>query len=114
MVNQVLYPGLPSHPDHARAAQLLDGGFGSIITFEANCDFETTRRIVKSTKLFALAVSLGAAESLIEQPATMSHASYDATARAKAGISDSLIRLSVGLEDYDDLIADLDQALTLQ
>ncbi len=110
-VTRVLYPGLASHPDHARAAQLLDGGFGAMITFEARCDFETTRRIVKSTKLFALAVSLGAAESLIEQPATMSHASYDAAARATAGISDSLIRLSVGLEDPEDLITDLNQAL---
>lgn len=112
-VNRVLYPGLPSHPDFARASQLLDGGFGSIITFEAKCDFEATKRIVKSTKLFGLAVSLGAAESLIEQPATMSHASYDAAARAKAGITDSLIRLSVGLEAYEDLIADLDQALAV-
>jgi cystathionine gamma-lyase len=111
MVNRVLYPGLTSHLDHARATQLLDGGFGSIITFEAKCDFQATKRIVKSTKLFGLAVSLGAAESLIEQPATMSHASYDAAARAKAGITDSLIRLSVGLEAYEDLIADLDQAL---
>ncbi len=112
-VNRVLYPGLASHPDHQRATQLLDGGFGAMITFEVKCDFETTRQIVKSTKLFALAVSLGAVESLIEQPATMSHASYDAAARAKAGISDSLIRLSIGLEDSDDLIADLDHALKL-
>jgi cystathionine gamma-lyase len=112
-VTRVLYPGLNSHPDHKRAAKLLDGGFGAMITFEANCDFETTRRIVKSTKLFSLAVSLGAAESLIEQPATMSHASYDAAARATAGITDSLIRLSIGLEDTEDLMADLDQALQL-
>jgi len=110
-VKSVLYPGLESHPDHARAQQLLDGGFGAMITFEADCDFERTRKIVKSTQLFHLAVSLGAVESLIEQPATMSHASYDATARQKAGITDSLIRLSVGLEDVDDLIQDLDQAL---
>ncbi len=112
-VTRVLYPGLPSHPDHERARSLLDGGFGGIITFEAKCDFETTRRIVKSTKLFALAVSLGAVESLIEQPATMSHASYDPAARAKAGITDSLIRLSIGLEHPEDLIADLDAALTI-
>ncbi len=110
-VKSVLYPGLASHPDHSRACQLLDGGFGAMITFEANCDFEATRRIVQSTKLFHLAVSLGAVESLIEQPATMSHASYDAVARQQAGITDSLIRLSVGLEDVDDLIADLDAVL---
>ncbi len=110
-VKSVLYPGLKSHPDHERAKQLLDGGFGAMITFEADCDFETTRTIVKSTQLFRLAVSLGAVESLIEQPATMSHASYDPAARKKAGITDSLIRLSVGLEDVDDLIKDLDRAL---
>lgn len=111
-VVSVLYPGLASHPDHLRARQLLDGAFGAMITFEAKGGYERTRRIVKSTKLFHLAVSLGAVESLIEQPASMSHASYDAAARAKAGITDGLIRLSVGLEDPDDLIADLDQALS--
>lgn len=110
-VKSVLYPGLASHPNHTRAGELLDGGFGAMITFEANCDFEATKRIVKSTELFRLAVSLGAVESLIEQPATMSHASYDADARRRAGITDSLIRLSVGLEDADDLIADLDAVL---
>ncbi len=111
-VKNVLYPGLPSHPDHERASQLLDGGFGGMITLEAEGDFETTRRLVKSTRLFHLAVSLGAVESLIEQPASMSHASYDAAARAEAGITDGLIRLSVGLEHPKDLIQDLDQALT--
>ncbi len=110
-VRSVLYPGLASHPDHVRAQQLLQGGFGAMITFEADGDFETTKNIVKSTKLFHLAVSLGAVESLIEQPASMSHASYDAAARKTAGISDSLIRLSIGLEDVDDLIDDLDSAL---
>lgn len=110
-VRSVLYPGLASHPDHQRASQLLSGGFGGMITFEADGDLEQTKRIVKATKLFSLAVSLGAVESLIEQAATMSHASYDAEARKKAGISDSLIRLSIGLEHPDDLMQDLDQAL---
>ncbi len=110
-VTRVLYPGLPSHPDHGRAQSLLDGGFGGMITFEVDGDFEATKRVVKATKLFGLAVSLGAVESLIEQPASMSHASYDAEARAKAGISDGLIRISVGLEDAEDLIQDLDQAI---
>ncbi|GIW99985.1 MAG: cystathionine gamma-lyase [Pirellulaceae bacterium] len=112
-VARVLYPGLPSHPDHERAKELLDGAYGAMITFEIHGDVETTARIVKTTRLFQLAVSLGAVESLIEQPATMSHASYDAAARHEAGISDGLIRLSVGLEDPQDLIADLDQALQL-
>ena len=110
-VRSVLYPGLESHPDHQRARELLNGGFGGMITFEADCDLEQTQRIVKATKLFSLAVSLGAVESLIEQAATMSHASYDAKARREAGISDSLIRLSIGLEHPDDLMQDLDQAL---
>jgi cystathionine gamma-lyase len=111
LVNRVLYPGLASHPDHQRAASLLQDGFGAMITIETKSDFEGTRRIVKATQLFALAVSLGAAESLIEQPATMSHASYAPDARAAAGITDSLIRLSIGLEDAEDLMQDLDQAL---
>ncbi|RMF36706.1 MAG: PLP-dependent transferase [Planctomycetota bacterium] len=110
-VSRVLYPGLESHADHERAAQLLDGGFGAIVSFEARGDDQTAKRIVKSTRLFHLAVSLGAVESLIEQPASMSHASYAAEDRVKAGITDALIRLSVGLEDPQDLIADLDQAL---
>jgi cystathionine gamma-lyase len=110
-VQTVLYPGLPSHPDHERAKRLLDGDFGAMITFEAKGDFQETKRIVKSAKLFRLAVSLGAVESLIEQPASMSHASYDAQARAKAGITDGLIRLSIGLEDPQDLIDDLTEAL---
>jgi cystathionine gamma-lyase len=110
-VASVLYPGLPSHPDHQRAAALLDGAFGGMITFEVQGDFQETKRVVESTKLFHLAVSLGAVESLIEQPASMSHASYDPQDRLKAGITDSLIRLSVGLEDPEDLMQDLDQAL---
>lgn len=110
-VESVLYPGLTSHPDHERASQLLDGGFGAMITLEAEGDYETTQKIVKATRLFHLAVSLGAVESLIEQPASMSHASYDAEARKTAGITDNLIRLSVGLEHAEDLMEDLDQAL---
>ncbi len=111
LVKSVLYPGLVSHSDHARAGRLLDGDYGAMITFEVNGDYEMTRRVVQATKLFHLAVSLGSVESLIEQPASMSHASYDPQARAAAGITDGLIRLSVGLEDPLDLIDDLDQAL---
>jgi cystathionine gamma-lyase len=113
-VASVLYPGLASHPDHQRAVRLLDGAFGGMITFEVRGDFQITRRVVQATKLFHLAVSLGAVESLIEQPASMSHASYDPKDRLNAGITDGLIRLSVGLEDPEDLMNDLDQALTLE
>ena len=110
-VRRVLYPGLSTHPGHALATQQMDGAFGAMLTFEVDGDFAKTKRIAQTTKLFQLAVSLGAVESLIEQPASMSHASYDAAARAAHGISDGLIRLSVGLEDFDDLRDDLDQAL---
>jgi len=106
----VLYPGLPSHPGHDVATRQMDGGFGAMLSFELGGGFDAAKRFVESTKLFQLAVSLGAVESLIEQPASMSHASYDAADRTKHGISDGLIRLSVGLEDPEDLRDDLEQA----
>jgi cystathionine gamma-lyase len=109
-VSQVLYPGLPDHPGNDIATRQMDGAYGAMITFELKGDFDQTKQMAESTKLFHLAVSLGAVESLIEQPASMSHASYDAADRAAHGISDGLIRISVGLEDVDDLKADLDQA----
>lgn len=110
-VSRVLYPGLPEHPGHALAAKQMHGGFGAMLTFEVKGDFQKTKRVCETTKIFQLAVSLGAVESLIEQPASMSHASYDPAARAAHGITDGLIRLSVGLEAFEDLRADLDQAL---
>jgi cystathionine beta-lyase/cystathionine gamma-synthase len=110
-VDRVLYPGLPDHPGHEIARRQMVGGFGGLLSFEAKGGFAAARKIAESTKLFQLAVSLGAVESLIEQPAAMSHASYDAKDRAAHGISDSLIRLSVGLEAFDDLRDDLSQAL---
>lgn len=110
-VRRVLYPGLASHTGHAIAQRQMEGGFGAMLTFEVDGDFTKTKRVVESTELFQLAVSLGAVESLIEQPASMSHASYAPAARAKHGISDGLIRLSVGLEAFEDLRADLDRAL---
>ena len=112
-VKSVIYPALRSHAQHDLAMRQMPEGCGGMISFEINGDADATKRVCQSTKLFGLAVSLGAVESLIEQPATMSHASYDATARAKFGITDSLIRISVGLEHVEDLIADLDQALSL-
>jgi cystathionine gamma-lyase len=110
-VRRVHYPGLNDHPNHAIAAKQMHGAFGAMLTFEIEGDFARTRKVVQSTRLFQLAVSLGAVESLIEQPASMSHASYDPADRATHGISDSLIRLSVGLEDFEDLRDDLHQAL---
>jgi cystathionine beta-lyase/cystathionine gamma-synthase len=110
-VGEVLYPGLASHPQYELAKRQLNGVCGGMMSFTLTGDFEQTKTVCQSTKLFGLAVSLGAAESLIEQPASMSHASYDAADRARFGISDSLIRISVGLEHTDDLIADLDQAI---
>jgi len=113
-VRRVLYPGLASHPGHELAGRQMQGGFGAMLSFEVHGGFEQAKRVVESTQLFQLAVSLGAVESLIEQPAAMSHASYDAADRQAHGISDDLIRISVGLEDYRDLSADLDQALHRQ
>jgi cystathionine gamma-lyase len=110
-VSRVLYPGLPMHPGHEIARRQMDGAFGAMLTFEVRGDFAAAKRVCDNTRLFQLAVSLGAVESLIEQPASMSHASYEAAARAAHGITDGLIRLSVGLEAFEDLRDDLDQAL---
>lgn len=110
-IRRVLYPGLPEHPGHALAAKQMLGGFGAMLSFEVVGDFAAAKRVAESTRLFQLAVSLGAVESLIEQPASMSHASYDPAARQAFGITDSLIRLSVGLEAFEDLRDDLDQSL---
>ncbi len=110
-VKTVFYPGLPQHPQHETATRLFDGAYGAMVTVELDDSIQRTAKACESTRLFHLAVSLGAVESLIEQPATMSHASYDAADRAKFGISDGLIRLSVGLESFEDLKADLEQAL---
>ena len=110
-VARVFYPGLPSHPGHDVARRQMHGGFGAMLSFEVAGTFEQTKAVCAATKLFQLAVSLGAVESLIEQPAGMSHASYDRADRLRHGIGDSLIRLSVGLEAFEDLRDDLDQAL---
>jgi cystathionine beta-lyase/cystathionine gamma-synthase len=107
----VLYPGLTSHPGHEIARRQMDSAFGAMLTIEVRGDLAKAKRVCEATKLFQLAVSLGAVESLIEQPASMSHASYDAAARAAHGITDGLVRLSVGLEALEDLRDDLSQAL---
>ncbi|TWU41534.1 Cystathionine beta-lyase [Novipirellula aureliae] len=110
-VRRVLYPGLESHPQYELAARQFDGGFGGVLTFELDAGLARTAHVCESTRLFQLAVSLGAVESLIEQPATMSHASYDAVDRERFGITDGLIRLAVGLESFEDLRNDLDAAM---
>jgi len=111
-VSQVLYPGLPDHPGHVMATQMMGGHYGAMLTFQIDGDLLQTAKVCESTELFRLAVSLGAVESLIEQPATMSHASYAKADRERFGITDGLIRLSVGLESFDDLRDDLQAAMT--
>ena len=111
-VSRVLFPGLSGHPGHQIANTQMNGGFGAMLSFEVHGDFDTAQRVANSTELFQLAVSLGAVESLIEQPASMSHASYDRDDRLKHGISDELIRLSIGLESAGDLKSDLYKALS--
>jgi len=110
-VAKVLYPGLRSHPAHDVAARQMQGGFGAMLSFEVAGGAAAAKRLVESTRLLRLAVSLGAVESLIEQPALMSHASYDRKDRLAHGITDALVRLSVGLEHFEDLREDLDRAL---
>ena len=110
-VRRVIYPGLASHPQHDVAKRQMDA-FGGMISVELDRDLPGTKRFLERTQLFTLAESLGGVESLIEHPALMTHGSIPAGQRAALGISDSLVRLSCGIEDGDDLIADLDQALT--
>jgi cystathionine gamma-lyase len=109
-VRRVIYPGLESHPQH-RIARNQMHAFGGMITVELDRDLAGTKRFLERTQLFTLAESLGGVESLIEHPALMTHGSIPAETRGAIGISDSLVRLSAGIEDADDLIADLEQAL---
>lgn len=109
-VAHVHYPGLASHPQHALARRQMDG-FGGIISIELKTDLAGARRFLERCEVFALAESLGGVESLIEHPAIMTHATIPAATRAALGISDSLIRLSVGIEDVEDLRRDLSNAL---
>jgi cystathionine beta-lyase/cystathionine gamma-synthase len=105
----VYYPGLPSHPQHELACRQMKG-FGGMISLELG-SVDRAKRVVERTKIFVLAESLGGVESLIGHPASMTHASVPPEMRRAMGLTDSLVRLSVGIEDVDDLIADLDQAL---
>src|SRR5882762_7550396 len=108
-VRKVYYPGSLSHPQHALASR-QQSGFGGMVAFDVG-SLEAARAVLEAVKLCTLAESLGGVETLISHPATMTHASVDADKRARLGITDGLVRVSVGLEDTDDIIADLDQAL---
>ncbi len=109
-VRKVFYPGLDSHPDHPVAKRLMRG-FGGVVTFELDADFDATVRFVDRCRIPYLAPSLGGVESLIEMPALMSYWDLSRDERYALGITDSLVRLACGIEDADDLIADLEQAL---
>jgi cystathionine gamma-lyase len=109
-IEKVIYPGLASHPQHELAKKQMRA-FGGMISCVVKGGLEPSRKVLERTKLFSLAESLGGVESLIEHPAIMTHASIPPAARAALGIADGLIRLSVGCEDVEDLIADLDGAL---
>ncbi|WP_435153364.1 cystathionine gamma-synthase [Haladaptatus sp. DFWS20] len=108
-VETVYFPGLESHPNHELAAEQMDD-FGGMVSFELDASLEEAAEVVAETEIFTLAESLGGVESLIEQPATMTHAAIPKEERQAAGLSDGLIRASVGIEHVDDLKADLQQA----
>jgi cystathionine gamma-lyase len=110
-VERVIYPGLPHHPHHELAKRQMRGGFGGIITAVLRGGLDDARRFLERCHLFALAESLGGVESLIEHPGIMTHSSVPAAKRAELGISDGLVRISVGVESVDDLITELDDAL---
>lgn len=110
-VTRVIYPGLPSHPQHALARKQMQNGFSGIVTFFVAGGIDAARKFLERCRLFTLAESLGGVESLVDHPGLMTHASIPVEKRAALGIDDSLIRLSVGIEDAADLIEDLRQAL---
>jgi cystathionine beta-lyase/cystathionine gamma-synthase len=110
-ITRVYYPGLPSHPQHQLACRQMSG-FGGMISLDVG-DPARARRFVEATRIFALAESLGGVESLIGHPATMTHASVPPAMREAMGLTDSLVRLSCGIEDAGDLIGDLEQALAV-
>jgi cystathionine gamma-synthase len=112
-VSRVYYPGLESHPNHDVACR-QQSGFGGMVSFEVAGDLAKVHHVLRAAKVFALAESLGGVESLIEHPFSMSHASMDPKNREIAGITESLIRLSIGLEDIEDLLDDLKNALTFK
>ena len=108
-VNKVYYPGLASHPQHELAKKQMRG-FGGMVSAELK-DMETTKKLLKNVKIFTLGESLGGVESLISHPASMTHASVPKKEREKLGVTETLVRFSVGIEDIEDLIADIKQSI---
>ncbi len=111
-VERVIYPGMKEHPQHAIAAKQMTR-FGGMVSVELKASLEQARKMMSSFEVFSLAESLGGVESLVDHPASMTHASIPAAERRATGLQDGLIRLSVGIEDADDLIADLDEAIAI-
>jgi cystathionine gamma-lyase len=109
-VRRVYYPGLSSHPGYEIAAAQMTG-YGGMVSFEVKGGLAAARRVLARFRIFKIAESLGGVESLVELPAIMTHASIPKAERQKAGLDDGLIRLSVGIEDGDDLLRDVDRAL---
>ncbi|MFH0897141.1 MAG: PLP-dependent transferase, partial [Candidatus Bathyarchaeota archaeon] len=109
-IKKVNYPGLRNHPQHELAKRQMHG-FGGILSFEMNGNIKDVKTFLQKTKIFALAESLGGVESLIEHPGLMTHSSIPQNERENSGISNNLIRASIGIEDVEDLIEDLEQAL---
>jgi methionine-gamma-lyase len=111
IVNKVFYPGLHAHPDHKLASDIFDGGYGGVLSFELKGGLEAGIHLMENVELCTLAVSLGTADTLIQHPASMTHSVMDEELRSQAGITDGLVRLAVGIENVDDIIADLRQAM---
>ena len=110
-ITWVSYPGLASHPAHANATRYLEGGFGGVLTFGIRGGREAGRALINNVKLFSLLANVGDAKSLIIHPATTTHQQLSADEQASSGVTDDLVRLSIGLEHIDDILADLDQGL---
>ena len=110
-VKEVYYPGLETHPNNKLAQELFEQGFGGVLSFELKGGFDAGVHLMDNVELCTLAVSLGTADTLIQHPASMTHSVMDEELRLQAGITDGLVRLAVGIENIDDIIADLNQAL---
>jgi cystathionine beta-lyase/cystathionine gamma-synthase len=108
-VKKVFYPGLPDHPQHQLAKRQMSG-FGSMITFETG-SLKNAQNMLRKVRVCSLGESLGGVETLISHPATMTHAALGAQGRSNIGLTDGMVRISVGIEDVEDIVADLDQAL---